>query len=268
MQIKQIVKEETELEKLLDELGFSKDYSSELLRKKKCIRINGQAYCKDFFLKPGDIVEIAIEDECSDILCSDTYPDVIYEDDCFLVVNKPKNLASIPTIAHYTDNLASRVKKYYEETRQSCGIHILNRLDYETRGVVLFAKNRFISNIARNCEIIKQYKATVIGILEEKHGIIDKPILKVGHNKKRIIDSRGKKSVTEYTVTEEKGNYSRLLFKLHTGRTHQIRVHMASIGHPLTGDSIYGDGKGEFDLTCFSIEFIFPLNEKHYVLTV
>ena len=264
MQIKHVVKEETELITLLTELGFSKDYSSELLRKRTDIKINGQVYGKNYMLHPGDVVEIETGDERSDIPVSIVNPVILFEDEYFLAVNKPQNLASIPTIAHYEDNLASRVKKHFEDTDQKCGIHILNRLDFETAGVVVFSKNRFIANMAKKCEIHKVYEATVQGILKEKSGVIDKPILKVGNSKKRIIDESGKRAVTEYKVIDETGKTSRVEFVLVTGRTHQIRIHMASINHPLIGDKLYGTGEGQIDLKFKHIDFVLPINGKDY----
>jgi 23S rRNA pseudouridine1911/1915/1917 synthase len=258
----------TDLKNLLADLGFSKDYSSLLLRKKENISINDKPYDKNYNLDCQDVVKIYIEDEKSDYSAVKKDIDVLFEDEYFIGLNKPKGLASIPTRAHYDDNLCGRLKYYFEKNNESSGIHILNRLDFETSGVVVFSKNRFIAHLVKSCDIEKVYVATAIGVFEQEHGFVNKPILKLDNNKKRVIDEKGKNAVTEYKVLSESINESKLEFILHTGRTHQIRLHMASIGHPLTGDSLYGDEKGTFDLTCKSIKFFFVLNGKDYSFSV
>jgi len=264
MVIERICSFDTELKPFLTEMGFSSDYTGQLLREKKNVQINGRTYDVDFTLKKGDVVRVTVEDEKTDIWPSDGEIDIVYEDEYFLVVNKPSCLASVPTIRHYSDNLCSRVAGYYVRTNQGCGIHIINRLDYETKGLVVFAKNRFVCNIAKKCRIEKMYSATVEGILKEKEGIVDRPIYKEGKNKKRLIDERGMKAVTAYRVVSESEEGSFLEFTLKTGRTHQIRLHMASLGHPLTGDTLYGRKEGHFDLCCRKISFVFPLNGNEY----
>ena len=138
---------ETTIRKLLIESGISKDATSAILAKKSNVKINGEEYKIQYKLESGDEVHITLENEKSSVKSVDKEIEIMYEDDYILVVNKPKGLATIPTIARYDDNLAARVKNYFIKTKQSEGIHVINRLDVETQGIVIFAKNRIDKKI-------------------------------------------------------------------------------------------------------------------------
>lgn len=167
--------------------------------------------------------------------------DLLYENDDFVVVNKPPGLLSIPDREGDEISLKKLLKDKYGE------IYTVHRLDRETSGIIIFAKNeathKYLSQSFEERTVEKYYIGIVKGTLSEKQGTINEPIAQ--HSLKRtlmIINKRGKTSVTDYKVLEEFGKFSLLEFRIHTGRTHQIRVHMQYAGHSIICDELYGDG--------------------------
>lgn len=168
---------------------------------------------------------------------------IIFENENFVAVNKPSGLLTIPD--RHNDTINSLYKILQQQYNQ---IFIVHRLDRETSGLIVFAKNetthKFLSRLFEQRNIDKYYLAIIRGVLQNKKGIIEEPIIE--HPVKKglmIVDEKGKPSVTEYEVQEEYGIYSLVKFKINTGRTHQIRVHMKHIGHPVVCDELYGDPK-------------------------
>lgn len=166
---------------------------------------------------------------------------IVLETDDFVVVNKPAGLLSIPDREGDEISLKKLLKEKYGE------IYTIHRLDRDTSGLIVFAKNesshKYFSGLFEERTVEKYYVGIVKGTLSEKSGVIDAPIAQ--HSMKStqmIIHKRGKPSVTDYEVLEEFGKFSVLRFRIHTGRTHQIRVHMQHLGHPIVCDPIYGDG--------------------------
>jgi len=168
--------------------------------------------------------------------------EIIFENDQFVAVNKPSGILTIPD--RYDETLVS-LHKSLEKKYQK--IYTVHRLDKETSGIILFAKNeashKYLSGLFERRVIQKFYLGFVCGSLQNKNGIIDEPLLEHPVSKGRMmINKKGKPSVTEYEVTEDYGLYSLIKFQIHSGRTHQIRVHMKHIGHPIVCDEIYGNG--------------------------
>jgi len=165
---------------------------------------------------------------------------IIYETDDVLVINKPHNLSCIPSRAHLDDNLGTLIKKHLDDNNFT--LRVINRLDKDTAGIVVVAKSL---NSYKNITITnKEYYALCKGTFDKKTFTINQPIHTLvdenGHNiMKRIISSDGKPAITHVEVLKEFDNYSLIKLTLETGRTHQIRVHLSSIGHPLVGDPIY-----------------------------
>ena len=248
--------------------------SSRLMNKlisNKLVKVNNSPCDTRFIVNVGDLISIDLsyEEDNSNIIACNEPIEIIYEDDWLLVLNKPKGIATHPSTLHFDDSLSNRVKFYFDSISLRKKIRPVNRLDLNTSGLIIFAKNEYIQecliNQMQTHEFTKEYIALVHGILDDKKGVIDKPISrKDGSIIERCISSSGKRAVTRYEVLSEHDNYSLVKCKLETGRTHQIRVHFASIGHSLVGDTLYGSNK-EIDghiLICYKLGFIHPVSNK------
>ena len=256
------IKKDSDLISALIDFGFSYDLSHYLYRHKENILVNNMPLTSTN-LKVGDVLIINLIEENKKYGNSSSPLDIVYEDDYLLIVNKQKNQATIPTINHYTNNLSSDVANYYLENNILSKIHCVTRLDYETSGLVIFAKHQYIHNLLMKTKIEKYYIAKVHGIINE-NGIIKLPIKKDPNDKKkRIISNDGKESITEYNIINYDKNCTLVKIHLLTGRTHQIRVHFSSIGHPLVGDSLYGNDRNKnLELECFNLIIIHPITKK------
>ncbi len=169
-------------------------------------------------------------------------PEIVFENDLFVAVNKPAGLLSIPDREQTQTSLKDILLEKYG------AIYTVHRLDRDTSGIIIFAKteaaHKFFSLLFEGREIEKYYMGLVHGIPSPKKGTIDAPIAEHGVQKGfYIVHQRGKPSVTDYDVIEATKTFSLVQFQLHTGRTHQIRVHCKNMGHPLACDELYGDGK-------------------------
>lgn len=196
--------------------------------------------------------------------------DIVYEDEWCLVINKPPFVPTIPSREHPGGTLANGLLDYYRENGIAATIHAVNRLDKDTSGLMLVAKHRFahslFSSMQKQGSIKRTYAALVEGALTEESGIIDAPI---GRKEESIIERTvredGQDAVTQYQVMSSAEKYTLVTLRLETGRTHQIRVHMAYIGHPLCGDSLYGGSRdliGRQALHSRVLSFFHPLLEK------
>lgn len=220
----------------------------------------------------GDIlsVDLSYKEDNSNIVPTNMDLNIIYEDEGMLILNKPAGISTHPSILHFSDSLSNGVKYYFDSIGLHKKIRPVNRLDLHTSGLIIFAKNEYIQECLikqmENNILKKEYACLVKGHLEAKKGVINKPIArKEGSIIERCIDGSGKTAITHYEVIEEFSDYSLVKCLLETGRTHQIRVHFASIGHPLIGDSLYGEKSNLRDgqaLSCVELTFIHPINKK------
>lgn len=192
---------------------------------------------------------------------------IIFEDDWLLVVNKPAGIAIHPSVLHYSDSLCNGIRFYFDKIGLKKKIRPVNRLDLNTSGLVVFAKCEYIQecliNQMKNNQFKKEYLAVCDGIFNEKSGTINLPIARKRNSIiERCISENGQTAITHYEVLKEFNNYSLVKCSLETGRTHQIRVHMSAIGHPLLGDSLYGsisDLINRQALHCYNLQFIHPV---------
>lgn len=211
-----------------------------------CILLNGEITPWYNTAWEGDNLLVEMGEEKIDAAPHPIPLDIIYEDFDILLINKQPGIVVHPTKGHIYDTLANGIAYHWKEKGISCKIRFINRLDMDTSGLVLIAKNKFAhQNIQRQMEenkVNKIYLTIVQGILEKKTGTIHAPIGFASEGDiKRSVIKEGRPSVTHYKVIEEYKNASLVEIKLETGRTHQIRVHMNHIGHPLIGDRLYNE---------------------------
>ena len=265
--------------------GYSHPMLVHLKKTERGIVLNGEWSYVNIKLKKGDVLDInQLENESSENipLTPITYEGfikmVIYEDEDILVMNKPAGLPVHPSMGHHEDTLANYCAYYFHKLRQSEGGFIfrcVNRLDRDTSGLVLIAKNMFssarLSEQQLNREIHRTYMAITTGITPE-NGTINLPIArKEASVIERCIDmERGEHAITHYTRLDTKQDYSLLQIQLETGRTHQIRVHMKAIGHPLPGDFLYNPDYTHIKrqaLHSYQLEFSHPVTNQTLFFT-
>lgn len=212
-------------------------------------------------------VNFDYEEDNSNIVPTKMDLNIIFEDDWLLVVNKPAGIAIHPSVLHYSDSLCNGIRFYFDKIGLKKKIRPVNRLDLNTSGLVVFAKCEYIQecliNQMKNNQFKKEYLAVCDGIFNEKSGTINLPIARKENSIiERCISENGQTAITHYEVLKEFDNYSLVKCSLETGRTHQIRVHMSAIGHPLLGDSLYGsisDLINRQALHCYNLQFIHPV---------
>ena len=207
--------------------------------------VNGVPRHADFQIAVGDVITVPLEEPAPEYPAEPGELTVLYEDDHILAVDKPAGILIHPSRATMTGTLANRVVAYYQQTCQQCAFHPITRLDRDTFGVVLLAKNAHIHallNELHNCgQLQKTYHAAVFGGPERDSGIIDAPIARRPlPSLLRFVDPSGKPSVTEFSVLQRGERTSLLALRPVTGRTHQLRVHCAYMGYPILGDPQYG----------------------------
>ena len=204
------------------------------------ILVNGKPEHNDFSVRPGDVITALLEEPEPEYPAQDGPLTVLYEDDHILVVDKPAGMLIHPSRSQLTGTLANFVQGYYQKTDQHCAFHPITRLDRDTFGIVLLAKNPHIHSRLQTVPIRKVYHALVFGGPEADSGIIDAPIArKPLPSLLREIRPDGKPSLTEFRVLERRSELCKLELCPVTGRTHQLRLHCAHMGYPILGDPQY-----------------------------
>lgn len=238
--------------------------SNRLLIKLKAsnnIFVNGKAVPINYKIHRNDLIEVQIEFiEEDDILPQKMNLDILYEDEYVLAINKMPGIVVHPSSYHLSDTIANGVKYYLNNKRK---IRPINRLDRDTSGVVLFAKNEYIQELFTTLDVSKEYIAIVDGLPSQVENTINAKIArKEGSIMERCVSEAGQTAITHYKVIKTYDAYSMLSVKLETGRTHQIRVHMAYIGNPIVGDTMYGKETTLIDrqaLHSYKTSFIHPI---------
>lgn len=210
------------------------------------ICVNGERKHVNYILEEGDEVVITMRESASEnIVPAEMELDIVYEDEDLLIINKLPGMPTHPSAGHYEDTLANGLAYYFSSKSEPRIFRAVNRLDKDTSGLMAVAKNGYTH--ARLCDAIKdgalkrRYEAIVCGDIKED-GTVNAPIGRAGDSTiRREVRADGQDAVTHYCVLKRMGEYTLLELKLETGRTHQIRVHMAHIGHPLLGDWLYGE---------------------------
>ncbi|HJB90210.1 MAG TPA: RluA family pseudouridine synthase [Candidatus Eisenbergiella merdigallinarum] len=262
---------------LMDSL--SRSYIQKMIREGN-VAVNGRPVRQNFRVSADDEVSFFLPEAVEpQILPEDIPLDILYEDDDLLVVNKPKGMVVHPAAGHYSHTLVNAV--LFHCRGQLSGINgvlrpgIVHRIDKDTTGSVLICKNdaahRSIARQLKEHSIVRRYRAIVCGSLKEEEGTVDAPIGRDPSDRKKMAINRknGKEAVTHYRVLQRFSGYTCIECRLETGRTHQIRVHMASLGHPLLGDAVYGPKKSPFSflegqtLHAMILGFVHPVTGEY-----
>lgn len=262
-----------------DNSDISRSLAGSLMENGDC-RINGAACIKSLKLKKGDFIEIDIPEAEEPQIAAENIPlDIVYEDNDLLVVNKPKGMVVHPAPGHYSGTLVNALMYHCKDSLS--GINgiirpgIVHRIDKDTSGLLIVAKNDSAHNgLAEQIKehsFTRRYEAVVLGGVKSS-GVVDAPIARHKTNRKKMaVSEEGRNALTRYEVIANNNKYSHLRLTLETGRTHQIRVHMAYIGHPVAGDTVYGDGKPAWlmgqCLHAREIGFIHPVTGKEMFFT-
>lgn len=265
-------KETQQVKHFLKEQGISKGLLAKIKFQGGRITVNGQVENVLYSLRQDDTVMVVVppEGEHETMLVEHEPIDIIFEDRDLLVVNKPAGVATIPAQYHPNGTMANRVKAYYQaQGYEDQVIHVVTRLDRDTSGLMIFAKHGFahaqMDQLLRKKQLVKMYQALVAGAVEElqTHGEIILPISRDRNSlMRRQVDPAGRYAETEYWLQLAADERALVDIQLHTGRTHQIRVHFNAIGCPLLGDDMY-DGRLDLGiqrqaLHCCELHFVHP----------
>ena len=205
------------------------------------IRVNGVPQRTNYPVQPGDVITVALAEETPEYPAEEGELSILYEDDAILAVDKPAGMLIHPSRSKNTGTLANFVAGYYQKTGQNCAFHPVTRLDRDTFGIVLLAKNAHIHSLLQNGVAKKTYHALVCGGPTQDSGIINAPIARRPlPSLLRYVNPEGKPSVTEWQVLEREEKLCKLSLRPITGRTHQLRLHCAYLGFPILGDPQYG----------------------------
>lgn len=241
------------------------------------ILVNGTVKKCSYKIKIGDIIEIDIpEVKETKIEAQDIPIEIVYEDSDIIVVNKPKGLVVHPANGNPDGTLVNAIMNICKDSLSGIGGEkrpgIVHRLDKDTSGLLIIAKHDKahinMSEQIKNRKVNKKYIALVRGIIKENEATINMPIARSKKDRKKMaVDKNGKEAITHFKVLKRYDKYTLLEIKIDTGRTHQIRVHMSEIGHPVIGDEVYSNGKNEFNvkgqmLHAKSLDFIHPISGK------
>lgn len=262
----------------LADIGLSRSATTGLIEN-DLVTVNGKTAEKKLKLSIGDNITVLVPDPVAYEAKAENIPlDIVYEDDDLLVVNKSKGMVVHPAAGNYEKTLVNALLYHCGDSLS--GINgvlrpgIVHRIDKDTSGLLIVAKNdlshSFLAEQIKEHSFTREYEAVVYGLLKDEEGTVDAPIGRNPNDRKKmcVIAKNSKNAVTHYSVIKRYKGYTHIKCKLETGRTHQIRVHMAYLGHPVAGDTVYGvkKEKVEFEGQCLhakKIGFIHPRTKEY-----
>lgn len=261
-------KEENKLKsELLDKMNISVRMLCSI-KKEKSVTVNGKYVPMHTMVCGTDIIKIELPHESNEYEAQQMGIEVLYEDFDLLVVEKPFGMVVHPTRNHLENTMLNALKYYFDENGIKSKVRFVNRLDRDTSGILIVAKNAYAHSVLTKdtsmWEMHKKYIAVVEGKLDES-GTIRLPIIKSEDGIRRMVDENGQECVTHYRTIKSNERASFVELELETGRTHQIRVHMSAIGHPIFGDELYGGNMDFIErqaLHCIELGFYSPRLEK------
>jgi len=259
-------------------LDFSRSYVQKLI-KEKFVYVNDSLVKANYVVKVGDVIDVSIEEpKLMEVVPEDIELAVVYEDSDILIVNKPKGMVVHPAPGNFSGTLVNALLHSYGNTLPDInGVlrpGIVHRIDKDTEGIIVIAKNinshRFLTEQFKEHSITRKYHAIVCGDIKDDSGTINVPIGRDVRDRKKmaVTEKNSKSAITHYKVLERFKKYTYIECTLDTGRTHQIRVHMSYMKHPLLGDFVYGSKKNEFNIegqVLFAkvLGFIHPSTKKY-----
>ncbi|CAM4084570.1 pseudouridine synthase [Bacillus cereus] len=257
--------------------GISKAALTDIKFHGGAIEVNGEHASVRHKLQAGEELQVffPVEERSEGMIAENIPLCIVYEDDAVLVMNKEAYMSTIPSREHPSGSVANALLYHYDKQHLASTVHIVTRLDRDTSGLMLIAKNRFVHHLLSKQHqqkgVKRTYEAIVHGMILEEVGTIDAPIgRKADSIIERTVCEDGQRAVTHFKVMESFPNKTRVALELETGRTHQIRVHMAHIGHPLLGDDLYGGQRDVMKrqaLHSTSLTFYHPILEKEMTFT-
>ncbi|MED1103041.1 RluA family pseudouridine synthase [Bacillus paramycoides] len=257
--------------------GISKAALTDIKFHGGAIEVNGEHASVRHKLQAGEELQVffPVEERSEGMIAENIPLCIVYEDDAVLVMNKGAYMSTIPSREHPSGSVANALLYHYDKQHLASTVHIVTRLDRDTSGLMLIAKNRFVHHLLSKQHqqkgVKRTYEAIVHGMILEEVGTIDAPIgRKADSIIERTVCEDGQRAVTHFKVMESFPNKTRVALELETGRTHQIRVHMAHIGHPLLGDDLYGGQRDVMKrqaLHSTSLTFYHPILEKEMTFT-
>lgn len=256
--------------KNINDFLLSKGYSDNnifyLIKNKNVLVDDKVVNDKNCLLSFNAVIKVTLNEEFNELYRCNKPINIVYEDDYLLIVDKEKYDDVEPTKSNYENSLANKISYYFDSKNINSKIHLVNRLDKLTSGLVIIAKNQYIHNLMSKVNIEKKYITLVKGKTNKK-GLIKVKIKKEDNLIKRVINDEGKLSLTKYKLIKYIDDNSLVEVKLLTGRTHQIRVSFESINHPLIGDPIYSkDEKENMLLRAYFLSFIHPISKRKLVI--
>jgi len=260
------------LKEFLKEKSISKSALTDIKFKGGKITVNELEQNVRYKVKKGDRISISfpVEKPSAGLVPEEIPLEIIYEDDFLLIVVKPSGMNTIPSREHPAGSLANAIFGYYTKRKIAATTHIVTRLDRDTSGIVLIAKHRHIHHLLSEQQkgglVKRNYTAFAEGVFTEMQGTIDAPIGRCGDSIiTREVREDGQTAITHYHVLSQYKAFAAVRLSLETGRTHQIRVHLSYIGHPLVGDDLYGGARSEMGrqaLHCSRLAFIHPISGR------